>query len=103
MPCSGLVPEPVESGEQALQLVRASAPDLILMDIRLSGKMDGIETARNIQKISSIPIIFLTAHSETDLMTTARQISPHGFFVKPYVEEEVLSSIEMALIGKKSG
>jgi DNA-binding response OmpR family regulator len=91
------VPDPVESGEQAIDFVQASPTDLILMDIRLAGKIDGIETAREIRKNFGTPVIFLTAHSETELQTVAEKISPYGFFVKPFVEKEVLSAIGKAL------
>jgi CheY-like chemotaxis protein len=59
------VPDMVSYGEDAIECMRASIPDLILMDITLDEKLDGIETARHIRKSSDIPIIFLTAHSET--------------------------------------
>ena len=91
------VPDMVASGEQAIETVKSSPPDLVLMDIRLAGKIDGIETARQIRTDFGIPVIFITAHSETDLQATAEKISPYGFFVKPFFEREVLSAIRKAL------
>ncbi len=92
--------EPVATGEEGIECVASSPPRIILMDIRLAGKINGIETARQIRTNFDIPIIFLTAHSEPDFQATAEEISPYGFFVKPIDEEDVLSAIRNAL-GKK--
>jgi CheY-like chemotaxis protein len=61
------VPDPLASGEEAIDYVKAySCPDLILMDITLNGKLDGIETAQQIRTCNDIPVIFLTAHSDAN-------------------------------------
>ena len=87
----------VPSGEDAIGCVEASVPDLILMDITLDGKLDGIETARHIRKRSDIPIIFLTAHSQTKRLMAADDLAPYGFLGKPFDLSDVISAVEKAL------
>lgn len=91
------VPDPVVSGEEAIDYVRTSLPDLVLMDIRLAGKIDGIEASRQIRKHSCIPIIFLTACYEMNLLARAEEVSPSDFIVKPFIEKDLLSAITKAL------
>jgi two-component system, response regulator PdtaR len=91
------VPDMVPSGEDAIECMRASIPDLILMDITLDGKLDGIETARHIRKSSDIPIIFLTAHSESKRLMEAEDLAPYGFLGKPFDLSDVVSAVEKAL------
>lgn len=73
----------VNSGEKAIEAVRQQSPDIILMDIRLAGKIDGIEAAQQIQSFSSIPIIFMTGYSNPEIMTRARELNPLGYLIKP--------------------
>jgi CheY-like chemotaxis protein len=90
--------EPVASGEEALmQLEERAPPDLILMDITLDGCLDGIETTRQIRKRYSIPVIFLTAHSNSQIITRAKEVSPCGYIVKPVMEKDLLEHVERAL------
>ncbi len=86
------VPDPLASGEEALEyLGKYPYPDLILMDISLNGKLDGIETARQIRQTSGIPIIFISAHSDDNRRTRAGEVTLSGFIVKPFTDKEVLS------------
>ena len=92
------VPDPVISGEIAIEYVRYSfPPDLILMDIRLGGIIDGIETAMEIQKLADIPILFLSAHPYTEQIAVMAIIAPCSFLEKPFMEFEVISAVEKAL------
>jgi len=91
------VTDAVPSGEDALTCLEASIPDLVIMDITLNGKLDGIETARKIRKRSDIPIIFLSAHPESKRLMATEDIAPYGFLGKPYVLSEVISAVEKAL------
>jgi len=69
--------DPVSSGEDAIEYVNTHAhPDLILMDISLDGKLDGIGTAREIRKRFDIPIIFLSAHTEENCLARAEEFAP---------------------------
>ncbi len=85
------------SGENALEKVRALRPDLVLMDIILQGKLDGIETAKKIKEDFNIPIIYLTAHADLTTLDKAKLTEPFGYIIKPFRQEELQSNIEMAL------
>lgn len=91
-------PGPVASGEDAIEyLEKFPLPDLILMDIALDGRMDGIETLRQIRKCSDIPVIFLTAHNDPATIARAGEVTPSGFIVKPFVESDVILLIRKTL------
>ena len=93
-------PDPVASGEDAIECLKKSpSPDLILMDVALGGKIDGIETAREIRKVSPIPVIFLTAHNDAKTLARAQDVGSSGFIVKPFVENEVISLVRGTLCG----
>jgi len=85
------------SGEQALRHVTDDRPDLVLMDIRLSGAMDGIEVASRIRANGHIPVIYLTSHSNASLLERSRPTEPYGYLLKPYRKKELQATIEMAL------
>ncbi len=85
------------TGERCLDEVGVQRPDLILMDIKLAGKIDGIETARIIRERHDIPIIFLTAHSDRGTLTRSRVSEPYGYIVKPINERELYTTIETSL------
>ena len=84
-------------GEQALALAQEARPDLILMDIRLQGGMDGIDAAREIYQRLRIPVIFLTAYSEEATLERAKLAEPFGYIFKPFDDRELKSTIEIAL------
>jgi len=87
----------VDEGEKAVEMAGRLRPDLILMDIRLNGKMDGIEAAGVIGRIHDLPVIYLTAHSDDDTLARARLTGPFGYILKPFEERELTIQIEMAL------
>jgi len=87
----------VSSGERAIEEVKKNQPDLILMDIILKGEIDGIETARQIRKCFDIPIIYLTAHSDEQTLKRAKVTEPFGYIIKPFVDDDLKSAIEIAL------
>lgn len=87
----------VTRGEDALGLVEQDKPDLILMDIVLRGRMDGIETAREILSRWSVPIIFITAFADEKVPALAGTAKPFGYLSKPFQERELLASVEAAL------
>jgi len=91
------VMDPVCSGEEAIESVREFIPDLILMDIRLGGNIDGIETSYKIRQDFDIPVIFLSALSEKDRLERAKEINTSVFFSKPFSENELLSAIKKAM------
>ena len=84
------------SGEDALEKIKKTQPDLVLMDIHLAGAMDGIEAARQLHELFKIPIIYITAHADDELLARAKVTEPYGYILKPYDERELHSVIEMA-------
>ncbi len=87
----------VTSGEEAIQKAERDKPDLVLMDIMLKGKMDGIEAASQIRSCYNIPIIYLTAYADEKILERARITEPFGYIVKPFVSEDLKIAIEIAL------
>ena len=86
-----------KSGSQAVELVRKTLPDLVVMDINLEGNMDGIETAARLREQFDVPVIFSTAYTDEALFQRAKTTEPWGYLVKPYSERELRSVIEVAL------
>jgi len=86
----------VESGERALQMTGEKLPDLVLMDIRLKGSIDGIEAASRIWRLYAIPIVYLTAYTDEDTLIKATLAEPFGYLIKPFDEKELLVAIELA-------
>ena len=91
------VPEIAGSGEEAIDLVRSHAPDLVLMDIHLTGELDGIMAAEAIRKFSSIPIIYLTAHADEITLKRAKLTGPIGYILKPFEGRDLKTTIEIAI------
>ena len=85
------------SGDQAIRSAEALRPDLVLMDIRLKGEMDGIEAAGRIARAQGTPIVFLTAHSDHATVERAKQARPHGYILKPLQEHELRVTLSLAL------
>src|SRR6185295_16527696 len=75
----------------------ADRPDLVLMDIRLKGAVDGIDAAREIQRQLDIPVVFLTAHTDEATVGRATQAHPYGYVRKPFDGPELWAAIEVAL------
>jgi PAS domain S-box-containing protein len=84
-------------GVDAIETAKAMAPDLVLMDIRLSGDIDGIDTAERIRAFRNVPIVYLTAHSDTDTLRRAATTEPFGYILKPFEERDLTTQIEIAL------
>ena len=91
-----LVPANVSTGEEAIRESELKKPDLILMDIKLNGSIDGIETAKIVQKKLDIPIVYLSAYSDHDFLKRARITKPFGFLIKPANKRELIATLEMA-------
>lgn len=92
----------VARGEEAVQKAEDTRPDLILMDIRLKGEVDGIEAAQRVRSRLNIPIVFLTAHADERAIDRAKTAEPYGYLVKPYRVEELRSTIAIALFKHKA-
>jgi CheY-like chemotaxis protein len=88
------VPDPLASGEDLLDhLERSTPPDIILMDIGLGGKIDGIEAAQEVRKHYHIPVIFLTAYSDQTRMEEAKKVTSHRCLTKPVLQHDLLAAI----------
>ncbi len=87
----------VASGEQAIRQAEEVKPDLVLMDIHLEGRMDGIEAAARIRSRHQIPVVFLTAYAEEETLGRALDSRPFGYLVKPCEGRELHATIQMAL------
>lgn len=92
-----LVPATVSSGEEALEEIDNIRPNLVLMDIVLDGKMDGVETAEIIYNKYKIPVVYLTAYADDETLERAKKSIPYGYIVKPFEINELRSAIEIAL------
>ncbi len=87
----------VASGHQALSAVKNSQPDVILMDIRLQGEWDGIETASRVRDDFDIPVVYLTADRSGDFVERVRKTEPYGYLNKPVRVSELRTTLEIAL------
>ena len=87
----------VTSGQAAIEAVVSDRPDLILMDIAIKGKIDGIETAKQIKDIANIPFIFLTAYADDAIIERASQVGCYGYLIKPFRDKELQATIKVAL------
>lgn len=89
--------EVVTTGEDAVERAAEIQPDLILMDIRLAGDMDGIQAAEKIRSRFNIPIIYLTAFADSETLERSRATEPFGYLLKPFEAKVLYSTIEVAL------
>ncbi len=90
----------VNNGRDAIKKSELHEPDVILMDITLKGKMTGLDAAREISRGSDTPVIFITAHTDTPTLDSARATSNHGIFTKPFSDDELQAAIQQAVISK---
>jgi len=90
-----------KSGEMAIKMVEKDRPDLVLMDIVLKGKMDGIETAKLFRSRFDIPVVYLSAYSDDKILERAKLTEPFGYVIKPFREKELQVNIEMGLYKHK--
>jgi len=87
----------VARGEEALAHIKENKPDIVLLDIQLKGKLDGIETAELMQKEFDIPIIYLTANVDDANFSRAKDTKPHAFISKPFKKLDLQHAIELTV------
>jgi AmiR/NasT family two-component response regulator len=85
------------NGHEAVEMALAHRPQLVLMDIKLQGELDGIATVEKIKKHLDIPVIYLTAHSDPNTLSRAKISKPYGYVLKPFDERGLATQIELAL------
>ena len=89
--------ESVTSGEHAVELSKTYEPDLIFMDINLSGQMNGIEAAKQIRTKNEVPVVFVSAYTDEDTIEKAKRTNPSGYLTKPIYAHAVEKTL-MALL-----
>lgn len=89
--------EPAISFTEGKELIDNEQPDIVILDINLSGKKDGVDLALYIKEIYDLPFIFLTAHADKATVERAKIANPPAYLVKPFTKEELYSSIEVTL------
>ena len=87
----------VSSGEEAVEKAAGAHPDLVLMDIHLAGKMDGVEAAEQLRDRFSIPVIYLTGHAGDETLQRAKATEPLGYIMKPFGPDDLLTAIEVGI------
>lgn len=95
---TGIMPR----GEDALLHIEDNKPDILLLDINLKGKLDGIETAEAMQKTHNIPVIYLTANIDDAHFNRAKKTNPYGFISKPFKKLDLQRAIELTINQLKS-
>ena len=85
------------TGAEAMEMVVQNRPDLVLMDINIQGEIDGIETASMIKKGFSIPVVYVTSHSDGPTLERAKATKPNGFVIKPFGDDDLRVAIDLAL------
>ena len=91
------VPDTVSTGDECIRMASERCPDLVLMDIRIQGKMDGIATAEILKEKFDVPVIYLTAHADDETIDRAKKSDPFGFVLKPFKPAELKSAVEIAI------
>ena len=92
----------VASGEESIINAEKHRPDAVIMDIKLSGEMDGIQAAKQIYNSHNIPVVFLSAYSDNALLERAKLSGSFGYLVKPFDERELYTTLEVVLFKAKS-
>jgi signal transduction histidine kinase len=87
----------VATAEHCLALAAERRPDLVLMDVRIEGELDGIETARQLRARFDVPVVYLTAFADEQTIARAGETEPHGYIQKPFRASELKSAVEIAL------
>lgn len=85
------------SGEEALQQIETTAPDMVLMDIRIKGEIDGVQTAQQVRDRFGLPVIYLTAYSDEGTLERAKATGPYGYIIKPFDNRDLKTAIDIAL------
>ena len=87
----------ISSGEKAVDAVSELRPDMVLMDISLSGEMDGIDAAAQIRDQFGVPVVYITAYVGGDTLERAELTEPSGYLLKPFDDAELQAVVEMAI------
>ena len=86
-----------DSGASALDIMKTQTVDLVIMDVRIRGDMDGIDTALIVQKDYGIPVVYVTGHSDSGTLSRIQDSQPFGFLLKPFGQRELDTVVQIAL------
>ena len=89
-----------QAGLAALIEIEKTSPDLVLLDITLAGRLDGIQVGAAVRKRLGVPIVYLTAHSDKATMQRAFETEPDGYVSKPFTDLALRTAIEKALAAR---
>lgn len=98
---SGYKPYNVRSGDEAVKKSAELKPDLVLMDIGIKGENNGIITAQRIKGFIDVPVIYLTANSDTEILESIKLTKPSACVFKPFLGKEIIDKIKIALQTRK--
>ena len=87
----------IKSGKEAVEAVSQLRPDVVLMDIGLSGEMDGIDAAAHIRSQFDVPVVYVTAYVDEATLERAKTTEPSGYILKPFDDAELRAVVEMAI------
>jgi CheY-like chemotaxis protein len=85
------------NGAEAIEKIKELTPDLVLLDIELKGEMDGIDIGEFLAEKSQIPFIYLTSHTEENILKRAKKTGPKGYIKKPFDDDALRVAIELAI------
>lgn len=85
------------TGEDAIKKATELKPDLVLMDIRLKGEIDGIQATEAIHENEDVPVVYITSHSDENTLERAKKTKPAGYIIKPFTDDSLRTTIEIAL------
>jgi len=85
------------SGEGAIELAEQTQADVVLMDIHLSGSLDGVETARRLWERFQIPVVYVTAYADAATLEEVKTTEPYGYVVKPFRPDDIHVALQLAL------
>ena len=89
--------EPASNYAEALEMLHNEQPDLVILDIRIAGKKDGIQVAEYIREHYAMPLIFLSAFSDKDTIVRAKKTNPNAYLLKPFTQNDLFAAIEIAI------
>lgn len=91
----------VDNAKSALEILENENPDVLLIDIKIKGDMNGIDFAQQVQKLYKLPIIFITSYSSDNFFNEAKKTKPSAYLNKPYTEKDLQHAIELAVLTEK--
>lgn len=87
----------VKSAKEALEVVKKESPHIVFMDINLAGSMDGIACAKAINEIKKLPIIYMTAYSDSQTISEATQTNLYGYLIKPFTAQDIEVTLNITI------